>query len=257
MFVNLFREHKESIGPVTLVVNQNLTTVNIQNKSISMDMNSTLDLDRRLDINEYSDGREIFSVPKYTGSSNGNRGLYDDLKSIPVEETIRIKADELCRQADNRICRRSNRDLMKYYYLVCAYNVTNTSYNPNELAKAVGIHPNSIQTALCTFTKKTTNNEYIPKYQHKLPSDYIVEQLLHTGLSSDHADDIKELIDEIIEKDDDLEDEQPQVISAAIILYFLELQQIEVPKNFRSDISIPKSTLDNMHKYVKKVHNSL
>jgi transcription initiation factor TFIIIB Brf1 subunit/transcription initiation factor TFIIB len=143
---------------------------------------------------------------------------------------------------------------MIYYYLARAYNETQTPYNPHYLAKAVGIPVTKIQTAMCTFTKSSESTGTISAF--KKPHDYVESQLIHSGLSSQHITDIIELINQLLEKDEDLLDTQPQVLSAAAILYFMELQQVEIPSNFRSSVNIPKSTLENMHKRICQIHNS-
>lgn len=186
-------------------------------------------------------------------SRKTTRSIYSELRRISVEEHIRRKADELYRQ--NSITgRQSKRQLMLYYYLACAYNETQTPYNPHYLAKTVGIPITKIQTAMCTFTKSAHIQS--SKTTFKKPHDYIESQMIYTGLSPSHISDVIELIDDLLEKDEDLYDAQPQVLSAATILYFMELEQVDVPSNFRNNVNIPKSTLENMHKRLRQTHNN-
>ena len=181
------------------------------------------------------------------------RTIYPEMRLIQVEEFIRLKADELYRK-DDITGRQSKRQLMIYYYLVRAYNETRTPYNPHYLAKAAKMSATKIQTAMCTFTKIVQSNS--TRSIIKQPRDYVESQLLHTGLSVHHVPDVLALIDELLEKDEDLHDTQPQIFSAAAILYFMELEQVPIPDDFRSKINIPKSTLENMHKLICKTHNS-
>jgi hypothetical protein len=181
------------------------------------------------------------------------------MRSIRVEEHVRLKADEMYKQ-DNHTGRQSKRKLMIYHYLYRAYNESQTPYNPHRLAKEVGIPITKIQTAMCMFAKEAKSRSPTTRDKSrynvcKRPRDYVESQIIYTGLSHHHTKDILELLNVILEKDEDLCDAQPQVVSAAVMMYFMELEQVAVPPTFRAEVNIPKSTLENMYRHVCSVHN--
>jgi len=175
------------------------------------------------------------SLPK-----NMDKSIKQELKKIGFPVNIIAKADEIFNKLEAGTKRGKRRRQMMFFCVKTAYNALGIPEDPNKLAKMCGITRADISKAqsMCAPTK-TSYKAPIICYE---PSDFLniyyqkIQDLNIINFSDGTFYEIKEICEEVMEKDEELYDEKPQTVAAAVIVFYLSIHGLTIEKKRYKEI---------------------
>lgn len=216
----------------------------------------------RIDYDEIEDHEELdfeeikVHVDDLTGISNRivNRSILQDMGDLVISENIKEKANEVYNMLNISTKRGGRRKKVIFFCLHEAHRLMNIPIDPKDLASIVGIKNNDISKAftMCSpietgyhpLNIRFTFREFIPVY-YRL-----------TGLSNLILDDVLSLADDIYKKDPTVENEFPQIMAAAILMYYMEINGVESSINISKVLHTSSLTLNLLKSRIESIHNS-
>ncbi len=194
------------------------------------------------------------SLPK-----NQDRSIKNELKKIGFAINIIAEADDIFSKLDTGTKRGKRRKQMTFFCVKTAHNNLGIPEDPNKLARMCGISRSGISKAqsMCSVTK--TN--YKAPLVHRHPRDFLkiyyrkIQDLF--TFSEDTIDEIEEMCVEIMQKDEDLEDEKPQTVAAAIIVFYIGIHGYSIEKKKYNEIfGSSDMTINKIKNKVTDAYNS-
>ena len=194
------------------------------------------------------------SLPK-----NIDRSIKSDLKKLGFPVAIIAKADEIYASLDAGTKRGKRRKQMTFFCVKTAYNALGIPEDPNKLAKMCGISRSDISKAQSMCARTKTN--YKAPLVHHVPTDFLemyyrkIQDLI--TFSDDTMDEIKDICKEVTDKDDDLFDEKPQTVAAAIIVFYLSIHGYTIEKKrYKEIFGSSDMTVNKIKNKVAQAYNS-
>lgn len=178
------------------------------------------------------------------------KSLKEDLKKAGFSLMIISKADEVFSQMNSGLKRGVRRKQLMFFCVQTAYNLLKIPEDPASLATMCGISPSEMLKAnsMCSPSKisyQAPPVRWLPKdflrvyYQKIVEMDIISE-------SEEMMEDIEKICNDVMSKHNELRDEKPQSVAAAVIVFYLGLHGCAIEKKkyteifARSDMTIQK-----------------
>ena len=203
--------------------------------------------------------------PEFTKQHNlsktKEKSLKNDLKLAGFPSEIIVKADEVFSKM-NSGCKRGDRKNQQMFFCAhTAYNILKIPMDPADIASMCGIAPSEISKAFSMCSPSKTGyqapsvdwepKDYLKYYYQKIVNLDIME------FDENVIPFIEGMCDEIMEKDKKLEDEKPQTVGSAIMVYYLQMNGYAVDVNKYSEIfGRSQMTIQKIKKKVEEAYNS-
>lgn len=198
---------------------------------------------------------------QHTLSKAKEKTLKGDLKLAGFPSEIIVKADEVFSKM-NSGCKRGDRKNQQMFFCAhTAYNLLRIPMDPADIASMCGIAPSEISKAFSMCSPSKTG--YQAPTVDWVPKDYIkyyYQKIINLDImefDENVLSYIEMMCDEIMEKDKKLEDEKPQTVGSAIMVYYLQINGYAVDVNKYSDIfGRSQMTIQKIKKKVEEAYNS-
>lgn len=194
------------------------------------------------------------SLPK-----NQEKSIKSDLKKIGFPVNIISEADDIYSKLDTGTKRGKRRKQMMFFCVKTAYNKLGIPEDPNKIANMCGIARSDISKAQSMCSRTKTN--YKAPLVHHEPEDFLkiyyrkIQDLF--TFSENTMGEIMEMCDEIMEKDEELEDEKPQTVAAAIIVFYLAIHGYSIEKKrYKEIFGSSDMTVNKVKNKVRDAYNS-
>lgn len=213
------------------------------------------------DVQHCYDGTEAH--PEFTNRhslpKNQYRTIKTELQEIGFPVNIIARADQIYNDLDVGTKRGKRRKQMMFFCVKTAYNELRIPEDPNKLANMCGISRSDISKALSMCARTKTN--YKAPLVHNTPKEFInicyrkIQDIF--TISEETLDEIYDMCDEIMEKDEDLEDEKPQTVAAAIIVFYLGIHGFSIEKKrYKELFGSSDMTVNKVKVKVEKAYNA-
>jgi len=209
------------------------------------------------------DGREEF--PEFTNHhilvKGKEKSLKSDLKACGFPPDIIAKADEIHSKMDSGL-KRGNRKKQQMFFCVSnAYNSLGIPEDPTKIARMCGISSSEISKANSMCSPSKTNFKSPPI--HWEPKHFLegylrkLAELDIISFSDDVSIDIENICEDVMSKSQDLKDEKPQTVAAAVIVFYLQLHNCVIEKKKYDEIfSKSEMTILKIKNKVASAYNS-
>lgn len=151
--------------------------------------------------------------------TKNEHSILGDLKQYPFPDDIKNQADTIFKKMRYRVRRGKIRDLLVFYCTYCAHLELRRDVNPIQLGKQFGITPGKVQRCYSTFSRLQTG--YEPPVVHTSPLSYLPGYCRNMDLSEDAIDEVLNMGQSILDKDQTLYQESPQTVAAGLLRYYL------------------------------------
>ena len=217
--------------------------------------------------NYYADNQHCYNGteqhPEFTNHhslpKNQYKSIKSDLKKIGFPVNIIVEADEIYNKLDTGTKRGKRRKQMMFFCVKTAYNNLGIPEDPSKLANMCGISRSDISKAQSMCSKTKTN--YKAPIVHRNPEDFLkiyyrrIQDLF--SFPENTMDELIEMCHEIMEKDEELEDEKPQTVAAAIIVFYIGIDGYSIEKKKYNEIfGISDMTINKIKNKVTEAYNS-
>lgn len=197
-------------------------------------------------------------VQDYICEKKHNYSIYEksilhDLRDVPLPDSIKQKANEIYLKMNIPSKKSSKRKKLLYFCLISAYKELDIVYIPAMIATLVGLSINKISNANSMYSKTITG--YQTQQRRFSPTDYVLYLYPTIGIQSGYEKFLVDLTNELINKEERLLDDAPQIVAAAIILYFIEWSGIPYNGIFEQILQTTSIRLNNMKNKINKIHN--
>lgn len=208
----------------------------------------------------------------YDGSINGplytnhhsiprpnDRTIRPDLEKLSLPDNIIGKADDIFQNMDIGTKRSKRRKRLVFFCTLTACDELGIPVEPNHLANICGIERCDISKSMSMCSSVHTNYD-APLIYHT-PQKYIsgyFKKLNEEGMSfKDGAmDHIFEMMDDVLDKDEDLYEDKPQTVAAAILVYYLQINNYIVDKSkYKAIFGMSDMTVNKIKNKVAKAYN--
>jgi transcription initiation factor TFIIIB Brf1 subunit/transcription initiation factor TFIIB len=192
--------------------------------------------------------------PEYTNhhvlSKGKEKSLKGDLKTAGFPPEIVMKADEIFSQMNSGLKRGIRRKQLMFFCVQSAYNEMRIPEDPNRLATICGISSSEISKAYSMCSPSKVN--YKPQAIFWKPEDYLklyfqkIVDLDIISFNEEVLEDVKKICEEVMKNNNELRDEKPQAVAAAVLVFYLQLHNCVLEKKKyteifnKSDMSILK-----------------
>ena len=194
------------------------------------------------------------------------KSFKEDLAKANFSPEVIAKADEVFSQINSGlkqgvIKRGVRRKQLMFFCVQTAYNLLRIPEDPVELAARCGITQSEMMKAnsMCSPSKinyhvapvKWNPVDYLTKYIKK------IEDMEITTFSDEAVEEIKMICNEVTGKNLDLDEQKPQTIAAAVIVFYLSLHGYVIDKNEYDKIfSKSQMTITKIKTMVESCYNS-
>ncbi len=199
-----------------------------------------------------------YVVEDYVSERKHNYQVYEksimqDLRDVPLPECIKEKANEIYLKMNIPSKKSGKRKKLLYFCLSSAYTELGLVYLPAMIAACIGLSINKIPNAHAMFSKTITGYQ-TPSRRFK-PTDYILYLYPSIRIQSGYEQYLLDLTNELIEKEEGLLDDPPQIVAAGILLYFIEYAGLPYNGILEQLIQTTTIRLKNMKKKIYQIHN--
>ena len=195
------------------------------------------------------------SIPR-----SGEKTIRPDLEKLGLPSNIINISDEIYQNMSVGTKRGKRRKMLLFFCAFTAYNREKIPIDPINLATICGIDRSGISKALSMCSPDHIDlddplvryfpHNYIPVYFKKLSNKYGI--VFPEGT----LEDIQLMAEEVIENDSELNDEKPQTVAAAVLVYYLQMRGYSIDKSKYKDIfGRSDMTINKLKKRVIKAYN--
>lgn len=165
--------------------------------------------------------------PHYTNNKSDTKSIYGDLSKSNISEDVKLLADDIYRRLNLNTKRGRQRKKLMFYCVIKAYRELGIVCDPKIVAKEVGINMNEINKAINMGNEYSRISGSDNGVYHK-PQDFIPDYCKQLMLPDECKEEILKLTSEIINKQPSILENYPQVLAAAIILYYLTTHGVKI-----------------------------
>ena len=206
------------------------------------------------DENEYEEPEIHVDVLTDISNKITDKSITQDMTELSVPSDIKEKANEIYTKLEISTKRGGRRKKVIFFCLFQAHRELNIPCDPRILANIVGIKTNDISKAFSMCSPIETN--YYPPRKRWNFMNFIPIYYHLTGLSSLNLADVEEMAMDISKKCPIIQDELPQTVAAAILMYYMEINGVSCTFNFSKTVNRSEMTLIQMKKRIEGIHNS-
>lgn len=205
---------------------------------------------------EISDTEDTLVSPGYTRKKkkNQNEFFMKELEELPFSDDVKREACNVYVCMNFPIKRKNNRKYLKFFCIYNAYRNLNKIKDVHQLTKIFDLENNELNKIFKLFSY--VNTGYSMKDINISPLDYINDYYRQTDLRMDEIEGVLQFAEEII-KQDEFEGEFPQVVSAAIIIYYIKrMHNMRPPQKFIDYIGRSENMINRVVDRVGVIYNS-
>ncbi len=204
--------------------------------------------------NEYEETEIHVDILTDISNKITDKSITQDMTDLLVADNIKEKANEIYTKLEISTKRGGRRKKVVFFCLFQAHRELDIPCDPRILADIVGIKTNDISRAFSMCSPIETG--YFPPRKRCSFMDFIPIYYHLTGLSSLNLLDVEELAKDISEKCPPIQDELPQTVAAAILMYYMDINGVSCTFNFSKTVNRSEMTLVQMKKRIEGIHNS-
>ena len=204
--------------------------------------------------NEYEETEIHVDILTDISNKITDKSITQDMTDLFVADNIKEKANEIYNKLEISTKRGGRRKKVVFFCLFQAHRELDIPCDPRILADIVGIKTNDISRAFSMCSPIETG--YYPPRKRCSFMDFIPIYYHLTGLSSLNLLDVEELAKDISEKCPPIQDELPQTVAAAILMYYMDINGVSCTFNFSKTVNRSEMTLVQMKKRIEGIHNS-
>lgn len=216
-----------------------------------------------VDVQQCYNGTE--EHPEYTRNhvlkKRKERSIKADLKKAGFPPEIVVKADEIYSQMIIGSKRGIKKKLVLFFCARAAYDSMGIPEDPSHIAERCGITRSDISRAnsLCA-PSKTTFKAPLVNYGPKDYIDTFYQKIINLGMLL-HNDAfltaMHEICEEALLKDTTLRDEKPHTMAAAVIIYYLSLNNLTLEKSKYTELfGFSEMTLMKIRNKIERAYSS-
>jgi transcription initiation factor TFIIIB Brf1 subunit/transcription initiation factor TFIIB len=194
------------------------------------------------------------SIPK-----SNDKTIRPDLEKLGLPYDIINTADQIYQNMAVGTKRGKRRKMLLFFCAFTAYNQENIPVDPIWLANVCGLERSGISKALSMCSpvhtsfdaplRRYTPKSYIPMYFKKINDECLT-------FPDGAIEDVYAMTDEVMERQPDLNDEKPQTVAAAILVYYLWENGYSIDKDkYKSIFGRSDMTINKIKKVVSKARN--
>lgn len=189
------------------------------------------------------------------------RSIKEDLKKAGFPPEIIVKADEVYAQLNMGSKRGIKKKQVMFFCAQTAYNAMNIPEDPSHIAEKCGITRADISKANSLCAPSKTN--FKAPLVNFGPNDYIetfYQKLINLGMLIHNDAFLKlmhEICNEALAKDTTLKEEKPHTMAAAVILYYLNINNLTIEKSKFTDLfGFSEMTLVKIRNKIERAYSS-
>lgn len=180
--------------------------------------------------------------------------IFKDLAGLPIEDNVRVYANEIFQQLGFVNPRKSPRKQIMFFCIYQAYKRLHVHKDPNELARMLNMTKKEINSAYRLCSESRTGIK-IPIVQVK-PSNLLPDFAKRVGLIGDYSD-LMYLSDRITEKRPSLLEKIPQTVAVGILNYYCQTRGIDVSQSvLSSTFALSEVNIRDITNIIAEVDNS-
>ena len=188
------------------------------------------------------------------------------INRLKLPEEVRIEAVNIKRKMQVSGKRAGNLNKLIFFCVYCACMELDVVFTPNELARICSIDDDrkEINKVFKMFPSAVTG--YSPPDDNKSPLDYVKSYFRLSKLHESELENVIELSKTILEKSKNLEssiyskatieDEFPQNVAISLIIYYLNINGLQLNYNSNEVDGISWSTVSGIVKRITIIDNS-
>jgi hypothetical protein len=189
------------------------------------------------------------------------RSLKTDLKTCGFPPNIIAEADEVHSQMNTGLKRGARKRREMFFCVLTAYNNLGITVDPTQIAKMCKISPSEISKAISMCSPSKTN--FKAPSVNKTPKDFLegfvqkITELDIVSFSDDALNEIEIICEDVVKNSQELRDEKPQTVAAAIIVFYLQLHNCVIDrKKYNEIFSKSEMTILKIKNKVAIAYNS-
>lgn len=188
--------------------------------------------------------------------NNSERSILPDLARYPLTDDIKNMADVIYNKMRPQTRRGKVRTQMIFYCVYCAHLELKREVNPVKLGKVFDLTPGQVQKCHSMFAPLQTG--YFPPALTTTPLRYLPDYCRDLQLSQDAIEFINTLAQNVLRKDQTLNEENPQTVAAGILRYYVMITGIVVEDLQKLSEITGRSTvtIEAMCRRISNVDNS-
>lgn len=185
-----------------------------------------------------------------------NRSILPDLSGFDIPADIKNRADAIFNKMTYRVHRGNMRKKLLFYCVYNAYIESDITIDPISLGHMFELKPGEVQKCDSIFSPLQTG--YYPKPKITSPIEYIPSYCKKMGLTSQAEVEIISIAQDIMKKDPDLRQQNPQTVAAGFLKYYIVTNGITVPDSslFRTVTGRSNVTIESMYRKISTIDNS-
>lgn len=206
-----------------------------------------------------SESNPIYTTHHAIPRSN-EKTIRQDLEKLGLPANIINAADSVYQSMSVGTKRGKRRRMLLFFCAFTAYNQENIPVDPIWLANMCTLERSEISKALSMCSPSHTDfgvlsvryspKNFIPTYFKKLSEGWIT-------FPEGALDEIYKMTDEIMKNDLELQDEKPQTVAAAILVFYLYRDGYTIDKDkYNSIFGRSDMTINKIKKKVSEAYNS-
>lgn len=156
--------------------------------------------------------------------NRSERSILPDLAHYHLTDDIKNTADVVYNKMKPQTRRGKVRTQMIFYCVYCAHLELNREVNPIKLGKIFDLTPGQVQKCHSMFAPLQTG--YFPPASTTTPLRYLPDYCRDLQLSQEAIESINTLAQNILRKDQTLNEENPQTVAAGILRYYVMINGI-------------------------------
>jgi len=184
------------------------------------------------------------------------RTILPDLKQYAFTDDIKNQADVIYNKMIYRVRRGKIRSQMLFFCVYCAHLELNRDVNPTQLGVLFDLTPGEVQRCDSIFSPLQTN--YRPPSTNTSPLRYLPGYCEKMELSEEAVTEIMRLANNVLRKDPDLKQENPQTVAAGLLRYFTYTNGIitDDPQKITKVTGRSNVTIDVMFRRIATIDNN-
>lgn len=184
------------------------------------------------------------------------RTILPDLKQYAFTDDIKNQADVIYNKMIYRVRRGKIRSQMLFFCVYCAHLELNRDVNPTQLGSLFDLTPGEVQRCDSIFSPLQTG--YRPPSTNTSPLRYLPGYCEKMELSEEAVTEIMRLANNVLRKDPDLRQENPQTVAAGLLRYFTYTNGIitDDPQKITKVTGRSNVTIDVMFRRIATIDNN-
>ena len=194
-----------------------------------------------------------FSTDTYSCTKKYEKSILKDMKDMAFPEEIKSRANQIYLEMNIPTKKKGKRKQLIYFCITSAYKEYNIPFIPNEIAARVGITLRMASKSKSLYSSVITG--YNVKGKRFNPIDYIPVLYPYIGIKEGHEETLKYITNIIINKDNRILNSTPHIVTAGIILYFIEIIGMEYNGNLEQILGVSRTKLYDTKNKIRKIYN--